>query len=144
MKMCLHMTSIYLWVNKRGGLNEEKLKEFLDKHKYITEDYVKDLMKLLEWFEFDGEANHAVRVKSDFNFVVPNALSFGGLGTNSGEGDGGVSYLKNLLDVKLGTILEDGEALVYDKHLGYWVNKAIETGLDLDAPGRNTLLTTNI
>lgn len=121
-----------LWVNKKGGFNEEKLEEYLEKYKYITEDDIKGLLVLLQWFEFD-DANHAVRVKSDFNFVVPNALSFGGLGTYSGGGEGGVSYLKNLLDVQLGTLLEDGEVLVYDKHLDRWVNKSIETGLDVDS-----------
>lgn len=121
-----------LWVNKKGGFNEEKLEEYLEKYKYITEDDIKGLLVLLQWFEFD-DANHAVRVKSDFNFVVPNALSFGGLGSYSGGGEGGVSYLKNLLDVQLGTLLEDGEVLVYDKHLDRWVNKSIEIGLDVDS-----------
>ena len=46
--------------------------------------------ELEKYFYFDKERN-AVCVKEDYNFIVPKYITFGGLDTGSGEGDGGLS-----------------------------------------------------
>lgn len=69
-------------VNEIAGFNEEKLEEYLTKHKYIT---LEELNKLIF---FDSE-NNAVRTA--LNMIVEGSLAFGGVGTGDGEGSGGGS-----------------------------------------------------